>query len=224
MQTLALLHTGPVVIKPINDIVRSLMPDLRVVNLMDDSIVPEIYREGRITAPVHERLGALARCALAAGAEAIVVTCSSISEMTGPMAESVGLPVFKIDEAMAIEAVRRGPRIGVVATLPTTLAPTCRLIESRAAELGATITLHRELCDDAFDELSRGHPERHDALLRAAIDRLSATQDVIVLAQASMARLLEGRDPDFGTPVLTSPLLGITRVRDQLRERGLLAR
>lgn len=222
MQTLALLHTGPVVIAPIHNIVRSLMPNLRVVNLMDDSIVSEIFRENGMTSAVRERLDHMAHCAVAAKAEAIVVTCSSISEMAEPLALASGLPVYKIDEGMAEEAVRRGQRIGVIATLPTTMQPTCRLLQHKARELGKSITLHQELCQDAFDELSRGRPEVHDRILREAIERMAATQDVIVLAQASMARLIESRESSFSTPVLTSPLLGITRVRDQLQARGLL--
>ncbi|MDB5872063.1 MAG: aspartate racemase [Ramlibacter sp.] len=222
MQTLALLHTGPVVIAPIHNIVRSLMPSLRVVNLMDDSIVSEIFRENGMTSAVRERLDHMAQSAVAAKAQAIVVTCSSISEMAGPLAEATGLPVYKIDEGMAEEAVRRGARIGVIATLPTTMLPTCRLLEQKAREIGKAVTLHRELCQDAFDELSRGNTEAHDRILRDAIERMAGTQDVIVLAQASMARLLEGRQSSFATPVLTSPLLGITRVREQLQARGLL--
>jgi Asp/Glu/hydantoin racemase len=221
MKTLALLHTGPVVITPINNIVRLLMPSLRVVNLMDDSIVSEIFRENRINAEVLERLDHMARSAVAAKAEAIVITCSSISEMADPLAKATGLPVYKIDEGMAEEAVRCGARIGVLATLPTTLLPTCRLLEQKARELKKTVTLHRELCQDAFEELSRGNAEAHDQILRDAIERMAGTQDVIVLAQASMARLLEGRQSSFATPVLASPLLGITRVREQLQARGM---
>lgn len=222
MQTLALVHTGAVVIKTINDVVRELMPRLRVVNLMDDSIVGEIFAAGEVTDGVRARLDHLAQCAVAAKADAIVVTCSSISELTEPMAASSGLPVFKIDEGMAIEAVRRGARIGVVATLPTTLAPTCRLIERKAREAGKAVTLTRELCSGAYEALSRGDGAGHDDQLRDAIARLGATQDVIVLAQASMARLVEG-GAKFDAPVLSSPRLGIAHVRDRLVASGMLA-
>ena len=124
---------------------------------------------------------------------------------------------------MAEEAVRRGTRIGVLATLATTLDPTCRLIESKAREAGKTIAIRRELAGDAFEQLSRGNADEHDRLLRAALQRLAATEDVIVLAQASMARLVEGAANEWAVPILASPTLGFTRVRDRLRERGLLA-
>jgi hypothetical protein len=36
----------------------------------------------------------------------------------------VPVPVIRVDEAMADQAVKTGPRIGVIATLSTTLEPT----------------------------------------------------------------------------------------------------
>ena len=221
MATLALLHTGAVVIKPINDIVRNLMPQVRIVNFMDDAIVPDIYRDKGITPAIRSRLTHLGQCAAEAQADAIVITCSSISEMAPAVAEAAGLPVYKIDEAMAEEAVRRGTRIGVLATLPTTLDPTCRLIESKAREAGKSVVIRRELADEAFRQLSQGNAEAHDAILVAALERLAKTEDVIVLAQASMARLVEGRPSMLPVPVLSSPLLGMTSVRGRLRERGM---
>lgn len=221
MATLALLHTGAVVIKPINDIVRSLMPQVRIINFMDDGIVADIFRDSGITEPVRRRITHLGECASEAKADAIVITCSSISEMAPALAETTRLPVYKIDEAMAEEAVRRGTRIGVLATLPTTLDPTCRLIESKARDAGKSIVIRRELAHEAFKELSKGNADAHDQILRAALETLAATEDVIVLAQASMARLIEGRSSALAVPVLTSPLLGMTLVRTRLRERGV---
>lgn len=221
MTTLALIHTGPVVIAPTNAIARSLMPNVRIVNLLDDAIVGDIFKANAITDAIRRRLVHLAQAAVEANADAILVTCSSISETVPGIAEACGLPVYKIDEAMAEEAVRLGTKIGVVATLPTTMEPTCRLIESKAREAGKTIVLHRELAHEAFVQLSQGNGEAHDRILREALVKLAATQDVIVLAQASMARLLDTPGFALKVPVLASPQLGIRRVQAKLRERGL---
>lgn len=222
MTTLALLHTGAVVIKPINDIVRTLMPHVRIVNFMDDGIVADIFRDNGITDSVRRRLAHLGQCAAEAKADALVITCSSISEMAATVAEASGLPVFKIDEAMADEAVRLGAHIGVLATLPTTLEPTCRLIESKAHDAGKSIVIRKELAHEAFKQLAQGNADAHDQLLRTALDKLAATEDVIVLAQASMARLIEGPSFRLRVPVLASPSLGMKLVQTRLRERGLV--
>jgi hypothetical protein len=43
--------------------------------------------------------------------------------------------------------------------------------------------------------MSRGNGATHDEILRIAIDELARTQDVVVLAQASMARLVDTGAP-----------------------------
>jgi len=220
MPTLALLFTSPVVIKPVNDVVRAVMPQLRVVNLLDDGILPDIARAGNLHA-VERRVVLLAQCAADAKADALLVTCSSISELAAPAADASRLPVYTIDEAMAEEAVRRGTRIGVLATLATTLDPTCRLIERKAKEAGKSIVIRKQLAREAFEQLASGNAAAHDQMLRDELAALAGTQDVIVLAQASMARLVDARDDAFPVPVLSSPRLGVERVRDRLQAGGL---
>jgi Asp/Glu/hydantoin racemase len=222
MTKLALLFTSPVVIKPVNDIVRAAMPAARVVNLLDDAILPDIARAGNVGA-VERRVTLLAQCAADAAADALVITCSSISELAAAAADASRLPVFKIDEAMAEEAVRRGPRVGVLATLATTLDPTCRLIEAKAKAAGKPVTIRRALAGDAYERLSRGDGDGHDTILRTALDERARTQDVLLLAQASMALMIAARSDPFPVPVLSSPRLGIERVRSGLQERGLAA-
>jgi hypothetical protein len=56
---------------------------------------------------------------------------------------------------------------------------------------------------EAFAALNRGAWARHDALVRAEIEALLPESDVIVLAQISMARAVEGVR-GWEKPVLTS--------------------
>ena len=52
-----------------------------------------------------------------AGADAVMVTCSSIGPGVEVARQLLDLPIFRIDEAMAESAVNVGTRIGVAATL-----------------------------------------------------------------------------------------------------------
>jgi Asp/Glu/hydantoin racemase len=223
MTALALIHTTPVVIPTTNAVSQLLMPSVRIVNYLDDAIVGDIFKANEITDGVRHRLCHLGRAAADANADAILVTCSSISETVSDIAEASCLPVYKIDEAMAEEAVRVGTRIGVIATLPTTMEPTCRLVASKAAAAGKRIELHKDLEHEAYKQLSQGNSTAHDRILREALRKLSPIVDVIVLAQASMARLLDAGDVTLSVPVLASPRPGFARVQAKLRERGLNA-
>lgn len=57
------------------------------------------------------------RLARQGGADAVLVTCSSIGPSVPMARKLVDFPVFRIDEAMAAAPVRQASRIGVAATL-----------------------------------------------------------------------------------------------------------
>jgi Asp/Glu/hydantoin racemase len=111
---------------------------------------------------------------------------------------------------MADEAVRLGKRIGVIATLPTTMNPTVDLIQRRAMVAGRTVEVISKLCEGAFEALMSGDGAKHDEMVANALKELSEKVDVIVLAQASMARVVEGlSEAERKVPILSSPGLAI---------------
>jgi Asp/Glu/hydantoin racemase len=106
--------------------------------------------------------------------------------------------------------VQTGKRIGVIATLRTTLEPTADLISRRAQKAGKQIELTSKLCEGAFEALMSGDTATHDAKVAAALKELSKQVDVIVLAQASMARVVDTlAAEDKRVPILASPALAV---------------
>ena len=57
---------------------------------------------------------------------------------------------MRVDEEMCREAVRQGKRIGVMATLPTTLNPTKNTILRVAREMNRQVELVDALVDGGF--------------------------------------------------------------------------
>jgi hypothetical protein len=110
---------------------------------------------------------------------------------------------------MADYAINIGTRIGVAATLETTLEPTKRLLISRASFASKNIQIDDRLCDGAFDALQEGDNIKHDEIVSKAIKDLAQNNDVVVLAQASMARTVESLPENLREKVLSSPRLGI---------------
>ncbi|WP_136056192.1 aspartate/glutamate racemase family protein [Microbacterium sp. K24] len=207
----AFLHTGAVVIPPVADLAREHLPGTATVNYLDDKIVADLGDPER-AASVPERLIDLAQAARAGGADLVMFTCSSISHLAGPTADAVGIPVLRIDEAMADDAVTAGERIAVLATLPTTLTPTLALLRERAELAGRAPEFVSEVVAGAFEAVAGGDRATHDRLVGGAIERLAADADVVVLAQASMASAAEG--VDVSVPVLTSLDPGIRRLSE----------
>ncbi|GAA3865069.1 family 78 glycoside hydrolase catalytic domain [Tessaracoccus defluvii] len=208
MTKIAFLHTGAVVIPGIEALAHEALPEAEVLSLLDPTVVRDLTEGGDVAATVPGRLIALAVEAREAGADALMFTCSSISGLAGDVQRAAGLPVLRIDEAMA-DTAAAGERIAVIATLPTTLEPTIRLIRERAELQGLSPAIDRVLVEGAFDAVVAGDGDRHDALVGAAIVAAADSADVIVLAQASAARA--AAKVSVAVPVLTSPELGVAR-------------
>jgi Asp/Glu/hydantoin racemase len=219
MSRLAILHTTPATIEPLKALAAEFLPGCEVVNFVDDSILPQLGRNSGDVGAVEGRLLQYARFAEEVGAQAILSACSSVGEVVAKARQEVTIPVVRIDEAMAEEAVRLGRTIGVAATLATTLNPTIRLLRAKAAAAGVEIEVRPALVDAAYQRLMAGDNEGHDDLLVEALSELAGGVDVIVLAQASMARVLPRIPERVRGKFLSSPRSAMARVKEVLEAR-----
>jgi Asp/Glu/hydantoin racemase len=214
IKTLALIHTSPVLVPTFTQLAAELLPGVNIFHMVDESLIKNTMAAGRLTKPTARRVLSLIESAQQAGAEAAMVTCSSIGQAVSLSRPFIDIPVFRIDEAMAEEAVAKGPRIGVAATVQTTLDPTIELLQATARRGGKSIETIPCLCEGAFEAVISGQTDLHDRLVTEALQKLRDTVDVVVLAQASMVRVLASIPAD-GTPILTSPRLAMERARRQ---------
>jgi Asp/Glu/hydantoin racemase len=216
-KTLGLIHTSATLVPVFQQLCSQYLPQVKVFNIVDDSLIKNVISCGELTPTNARRVVNYVGSAEVAGADFILVTCSSIGAAVEAAAELTNVPVLRVDQPMADQAVRTGKRIGVVATLSTTLQPTSDLVKRRAAIAGKEIELQTVLCEGAFDALMSGDAATHDAMVAKALRELSAKTDVIVLAQASMARVADGLAPeDKKVPILASPGIAIQHIASVL--------
>ena len=126
---LALIHTASFLSAVFADLCKEIMPAVNTFNIVDESLLGNTIAEGRLTVNTSKRVAQYIQSAEEAGADLIVVTCSSLGPAVEAARPFVSVPVLRIDEAMADLAVRSANRIGIIATLPTTLAPTLALVK-----------------------------------------------------------------------------------------------
>lgn len=215
MRTVVVVHTGPATVQPIKQQFQQILPDVRVVNIMDDSLLNDVIAAGHLTEAVTGRIFSYMQLGQQMGAAALLNACSSVGEAASAARPAIGIPLIKIDEVMAEQAVAVGPRIGVVATVKTTLEPTVRLIKAKAAAAGRAIEVTEALAEGAFQALLDGKGDLHDDIVKQTIRTVADKVDVIVLAQVSMARLVPAL-ADLKVPVLSSPQSGVEAVRTAL--------
>lgn len=212
---LGVLHTAVGNVTLFQGLCRELLPGVDAFQMLDESLLRNTITAGTLTPETTRRVLGHVESAVDAGATAVLVTCSSIGAAAELARNVVPVPVIRVDEAMADQAVKIGPRIGVIATLATTLEPTADLVRRRAGAAGAEISLTTLVCDGAFAALGRGDTAAHDTAIADGLTKLAQESDVIILAQASMARVADTL-PDLPVPVLSSPRSGVESVRDLL--------
>jgi len=215
--TIYIVHTSFVSVKHLTGLFKRFCPEATLRHIVDDSLLAEVLANKGVTPGVRRRMRSYYQAADAAGADMIFNQCSSVGEAADAAARSVKTPVVKVDSAMAEEACKIGQRIGVIATLQTTLGPTCRLIERTARRLKRKVRVVPHLVDGAFERLISGNRAQHNQMVIAGIRELARTTDVVVCAQGSMVAILPalGRTP---VPVLTSPKLGVAQACALLRQ------
>lgn len=224
-QTLVLIHTSKVFITVetmMSDLFAEIMPDVRLINIMDDSLLADVMAQQRISMEVTRRMCAYVMAAEATGADAVLSLCSSLGPTIDVARKLVSIPAIKIDDAHTEKAAREANRIGVMATVATTLPPTVALIREKAAALGKTVEIRESLSSAAFQALMGGDKQKHDAMVMDAARALAPHVDLILFAQASMTRLAPEIERAAGRGVLTSPRLAIEhtkRVLDELKAK-----
>src|SRR4051812_43621448 len=217
---IAFIHTSPSMIPVFKSLADELLPKgEHIFNMVDESLLCDIIRDGRCPPKTARRLVNHVIEAEEAGASHILVSCSSMGRAVEASRIMSNATVLRVDGPMARKAVSIGKRIGVVATLPSTLEPTVALIRSVAAEAGKSVELTPQVVEGAFAAVMGGDGAMHDALVGAAITSLAKSNDVVVLAQASMARAVDAlKLEDKPVPILSSPRLAIEHLATLLRK------
>ena len=214
--------TTPELIELVNKEVRKQLGDeAELLHYEDPSILSEIREHGYVTTAPAARLISMFMQAAQDGADAILNICSSVGEVADCIQDAaryIGVPIVRIDEEMCRDAVRRGTRIGVMATLPTTLEPTKNTVKRVASEMNREITLVDSLVDGAFGL----DQDQFRTLLLNNAEQIKDKIDILLLCQGSMAYCEEYLEEKIGVPVVSSPRYGAAALKEALKSKGVL--
>ncbi|MEN0084610.1 MAG: aspartate/glutamate racemase family protein [Leifsonia sp.] len=229
-----LLHTVPALAATFDALVAEAVPGAQREHIVDAWMLETAIAEG-VTPAVQARVASHLRHLQEAGADAVLVTCSSIGEAAEQAALSLSIPILRVDAPMAAQAISSGlirpdtpsdgrktqeltasRRVAVLATNTATLGPTTRLIEREAAARGVDASVTATVVEGAAAARARGDQAGHDRLIADAVRAAAADAGagVIVLAQASMAAAAESAG--VAVPVLTSPAGGVASLAETL--------
>lgn len=215
MKKIGVIHTTKATVDSLTELIKSKIEDAEVYNILDDSILRDMAGE-KDTGMVRWRWLEYAKILEKLGMDIILSACSTVGGFAEEADHELRVPVLRIDEAMAEKAIAQGEKIGVFATLNSTLNPTVSLIKRKAEKAGRTVSVRAVLVDGAYDALMSQNKELHDSKIAEALKGCQGEVDVIVLAQASMASAVSASLDLDQNQILTSPVLGIDRLKECL--------
>jgi len=217
MKRIVIIHTNFVSRDLLMRLFAENCPGVQVSNIVDDSLLDEVSVAGQVTPGVQRRMNAYAEQAASLGPVLIFCQCSSVGEAFDNACEELSIKTLRIDAPMAEKAAELCPDkggIAVVATVKSTVGPSVRLVEQKAAGAGKKINVVPLLIDGALDILVKeNNRAKHDELVMHRVKDACARYDVIVLAQASMYEISQ-KMQDLGRPVLASPVLAVLAAKN----------
>lgn len=210
------IHTFLYSVEDLKALFAEILPEVEMVNIIDDSLLKEVLANGGPTAGVVKRMCNYAQMAESLGCDVILNQCSSVGEVADIAQKLINIPYVKVDAPMAAQAAKMAAKVGMVATAYTTLEPSCRLVEAKAGEMGKEVTVNRCFAEGAYDALLKENDKpKHDRILMETIDKACADNEVVCLAQGSMIKLLP-LCKDKPVPVLHSFRSGVEGLRIDL--------
>lgn len=213
----AVIHTFLYSVEDLKKLFREKIPEVEMINIIDDSLLQEMLNNDGMTKAVARRVTQYALIAESMGVDAILNQCSSVGEAVDIVKNLINIPYVKIDEPMAREAVRLGNKIAVIATAVSTIGPTSRLVENVAKETNRDVVVNKYFAAGAYEALLQENDrEKHNQIVTGTIEKASKENDIIVLAQGSMYHLLPLLK-HIKKPVLTSLESGVEQLRTVLK-------
>lgn len=216
-KTVGIIHAIHLTIRAMQPFLERYIPDVEIVHLCDDTIQRDNIAAGVGVIPKtnYFKFAQYAHNLQEAGVDLILLACSTFNyaaELARPM---IDIPIMQIDRPMMELALTHGRRVGLLATLATTVPSSERLLRIVAAEKNVPVEITTVLRPEAFEAISKGDSETHNRILLEEIDKLSGKVDCIVLAQLSMSAL----EPFLGktaVPVYNSGTTGFAAIRRAL--------
>lgn len=195
MKKIVMIHTVPMIIENLTKLVNENIEGIEVENILDEYLLKYVGAEPK---KVEERLQILVKLAKKGGAKEIIITCSSLSEVS----RNIDGNVMMIDSFMHKEAVKY-KKLLLIATAETAIEPT-RLGIERIKR--SNITLDETYVEGAMEKNKKGLRKEHDELIVKKLreNLVDKDYDGVVLCQASMAHLKNEIEGELDIKVLTN--------------------
>ena len=212
---LLLIHTIPALVEVFTKYCKEILPNVEILHILDQPLLKRVQRLEKLIENDIKRIEDHINIGKEIGAKVVLITCSTLSPAVDTIRDRIDFPVYQIDDAMAKKAISIGNRIGLLATARSTIEPSSKNLLAHADLLGKIISIQSLFVEDALELLNSGDLAGHDEKVSNAINNMIPAVDVVVLAQASMARVCDSKSTgDWSIPVLSSPQIVLNLIKE----------
>lgn len=212
-------HTTPATPEPMKKVFQERYPDVQLVTILDDGILPEVIaNDGIPTRAITKRLVEYAGMAQDQGASVFVCMCTTLGVAVREAQKAISMPMITIDGPMLKEAVMSGEKIGMLITFPPTEKTSKAACLAFAEDCNKSVDVEVVIVEGAREALNQGSKELHDELIVKKAHEIAGGYDVLVFAQVTMLDAAKCCE-DLPIPVLTSVESGIGQLSQYLEGR-----
>lgn len=176
---------------------------LEVMNYVDEGLEYLEAKKGEVDEELYERMLKILQKAQKDGNDGLLITCSMFTPYLDQLQAGLDVPVIAADQAMMELAAEQGGKILLLITNPGTVDASSKLLQKTIEDMKSDATFDTLLIEEAWDAVHEGKQDKHDPLIRDAIEENADKYDRFVLAQMSMAAAVLDHKSD--AEVLTSP-------------------
>ena len=215
---IGLIHATLNSIEPLINAFEKNFPQVETINFLDEGLLIELNRHGQLTENLIDRISELLQKAINTGVDGILLSCSSYSPAITKLRKRFPeVPVENVDDEMILEAIKKGKKIGVVATVAAAGPTTQKTVLEKAKLLNKDVEVFVETNIEAFTALNDKEYDKHDILISELVNKLINEKniDVVILAQLSMARA-KNKLQNVEIPILTSPEISSRAIVDKV--------
>lgn len=209
---IALISSTRAVFASMDAALRSVFPEAEAIHLLDETLLVLFREDGGLSVRSRQRALRMALAAQEAGAEGILVTCSSLSPAVDELRPFISVPVVPIDESMVEHVVQSAATLALIASAETVLKSVEPLVQAKARQFGRAVSIRRVLKEDLWPLLKKDPASFYRRVGEACTDA-ARQSEAVVITQVSMAPGREYVDSAVRDRVYAAPEYAVRALR-----------
>lgn len=178
-------------------------PEAEVINVLDESLLVDF--DDQLTPDLRRRITNIIGYCQDNKADAIGLACSVYAPVVESAKDLVHVPLVSSYGPVMADAVTAGPRIGLIASVASTMQDSKYYLHLAADEAGVEIEPQLCLAKDLITVMRAEGQSGLERRLEEEVLKIASKVDVVLLTQFSFAAALAHLEKVSPIPVLSAP-------------------